>query len=250
VRRDDFLKNSPENPWSEVFHEFSVQIRHHVGTTIDLFRPDFSTTGPVDRAASEVVLLDAVRSYFSYALHTLCGIPAVTLEGTPDDWLVLAERAQGFEEYGLGAWLELLAPILNQFVRASQGNIDRSFWRSLYRFNQQSGGPLITGWITAFFPYLKDDETGNATMPIAAVLGYGGDLNKMLYPGEKLKPDWIHGPTLQHLPGGLSKAPFRWRYMDRSFDMEFLGGFVGVAQDQETLTLRPEIGWAVREAKT
>jgi hypothetical protein len=30
--------------------------------------------------------------------------------------------------------------------------------------------------------------------------------------------------------------------------LEFLGGFVGVAQDQETLTLRPEIGWAVREA--
>ena len=28
------------------------------------------------------------------------------------------------------------------------------------------------------------------------------------------------------------------------------GGFVGVAQDQQTLTLRPEIGWAVREAPT
>jgi hypothetical protein len=29
--------------------------------------------------------------------------------------------------------------------------------------------------------------------------------------------------------------------------MEFLGGFVGVAQDPATLALRPEIGWAVRE---
>jgi hypothetical protein len=45
----------------------------------------------------------------------------------------------------------------------------------------------------------------------------------------------------------LSKAPFRWSYLDRRFDMEFLGGFVGVAQDQETLALRPEIGWAVKE---
>ena len=69
----------------------------------------------------------------------------------------------------------------------------------------------------------------------------------MLYPGDE--PHWERtGFTCDSFPGGLSKAPFRWDYLDRSFDMEFLGGFVGVAQDQETLTLRPEIGWAVREA--
>jgi len=58
----------------------------------------------------------------------------------------------------------------------------------------------------------------------------------------------LSGPRISDLPLGLSKAPFRWDYLDHSFEMEFLGGFVGVAQDQETLTLRPEIGWAVREA--
>jgi hypothetical protein len=46
----------------------------------------------------------------------------------------------------------------------------------------------------------------------------------------------------------MSKAPFSWDYLDRSFDMEFLGGFVGVSQDRETLAVKPEIGWAVREA--
>jgi hypothetical protein len=50
------------------------------------------------------------------------------------------------------------------------------------------------------------------------------------------------------LPGGLSKAPFRWELPGRDVEMEFLGGFTGVAQDYETLALRPEIGWAVREA--
>jgi hypothetical protein len=61
-------------------------------------------------------------------------------------------------------------------------------------------------------------------------------------------PEFDCGPRLADLPSGLSKAPFRWNYLDRSFDMEFLGGFVGVAQDPETLAVRPEIGWAVREA--
>jgi hypothetical protein len=32
--------------------------------------------------------------------------------------------------------------------------------------------------------------------------------------------------------------------------MEFLGCSVGVAQDSETLALRPEIGWAVRDAES
>jgi hypothetical protein len=41
-----------------------------------------------------------------------------------------------------------------------------------------------------------------------------------------------------------------WEYSGTYFDMDFLGGLVGVAQDQETLALRPEIGWAVREAPT
>src|SRR5262249_1671334 len=80
VRRDDFVKGSPENPWPEVFADFSTQVRDHVGPTLDLFRPDFTTTGPTERAAAEVVLLDAMRSYFEYTLHSLCGIPAITLE--------------------------------------------------------------------------------------------------------------------------------------------------------------------------
>jgi hypothetical protein len=45
----------------------------------------------------------------------------------------------------------------------------------------------------------------------------------------------------------MAKAPFRWEYLDSSYQMEFLAGFVGVRQDAETLALRPEIGWAVHE---
>jgi len=49
------------------------------------------------------------------------------------------------------------------------------------------------------------------------------------------------------LPSGLSTAPFVWDYLGRYYDYQFLGGFVGVCQDAADLTLRPEIGWAVRE---
>jgi hypothetical protein len=264
VRRDDFVKGSPENPWAEVFNEFSMQIRDHIGPKIDFFVPGFSTTGPVERAAAEVVLLDAMQCYFKYEVHTLCGIPTITLAGTPKDWKTLTERVQAFRKLGLrswldvlspilklglGSWLDVVSPILEQFSRAAQGHVDQTFWRSIYKLNDRSGGPVITGWITAFFPYLKDFRTRQATVPVSAFFdSRRGNLNAMLHPDDEHKPVWAEGPTTEQFPSGLSKAPFRWNYFDRSFDMEFLGGFVGVAQDQETLTLRPEIGWAVREA--
>ncbi len=249
VRRDDFAKGSPENPWSEVFNDFSMQIRDYVGSSIEHFVPSFSTTGPVERAAAEVVLLDAMHSYFEYQVNTACGIPSITVEGTHEDWEALAGRVQRFREVGLGSWLDALSSILDQFARAAQGDVAPTFWRSLYKLNDQSGGPVITGWITAFFPYLKHYRTRRATEPSRILMkGKRNNLEEMLYPGEKPKTGWATGPTIEQLPSGLSKAPFHWNCFDRFFDMEFLGGFVGVAQDPETLTLRPEIGWAVREA--
>jgi len=44
---------------------------------------------------------------------------------------------------------------------------------------------------------------------------------------------------------GFSKAPFIWEYFGQSFEMNFLGGFVGVSQDPETRAIKPEIGWLV-----
>lgn len=361
VRRDDFVKGSPENPWAEVIDDFSDQVRQHVGSAIDLFLPSFTTTGPVERAVAGVVLLDAVRSYFTYEMDTLCGIPAINLEGTLEDWQTVADRTEQFGSLDLEWWLKPLRVILDQFVAASQGVVDRPFWQSVYKYHDESGGPMITGWLSALFPYLKDDRTGEAIKPnpwltltsqrvqdidedidgdfddeiedididideeindeIEAIHcnpdRIGGldqeeslesptvkkPLNRLILRRQQRtdtplfedpieEPDlddpldedveddpeylvgaWLRpisssgrdenqsneddradpafyltGPRLADLPSGLSKAPFSWNYFDRSFDMEFLGGFVGVAQDQETLTLRPEIGWAVREA--
>ncbi|MFN6203565.1 MAG: DUF4419 domain-containing protein, partial [Acidobacteriota bacterium] len=74
VRRDDFIKASPDTPWPEVLGEFSRQIRGYLGAaTHDLLLPDFSTTGGVERVAAEVVLLDAMQPFFSYRFMTRCG---------------------------------------------------------------------------------------------------------------------------------------------------------------------------------
>jgi hypothetical protein len=245
VRRDDFVKGSPENPWPEVFRAFSEAILDHLGPTHGLIVADFSTTGPVERAASEVVLLDAMQSYFSYELHTACGIPSITLEGTVEDWQSVVRRVQAWERFGLGWWIRPLLPILEQFVAAAAGTVDRAFWESIYKWqgSRGSGSAHTTGWVSTLFPYLSTPE--------AQFARWSGQP----YAGPRLQRNpWLgasssrSGPGRDDFPGGPAKAPFKWCYFHETFDMEFIGGLIGIRQDPRTLCLRPEIGWAVRQA--
>jgi hypothetical protein len=246
VRRNDFIKGSPENPWGEVIDEFSARLREHIGPTHDLFVPRFSTTGPTERIAAEIVLLNAMQNYFEYVLRTLCGIPAITLEGTAEDWQALAERAGAFAEFDLEWWLTPLQPILQEFIATARGEVRRPFWESIYKFGSFSGGAAITGWITAFFPYFTDQQ-GNATER-NPWLAQGGPKLEMLLAGEwdQERLD-LGGPSPGAFPSGLARTPFVWKYLKQEFDMEFVGGFVGIVQDSATLALRPEIGWAIRQ---
>lgn len=243
VRRDQFVKGSPHNQWPGVFTEFSEKIRDHIGSTCDLFVADFSTTGPVERAASEIVLLDAMQSYFTYEVRTLCGIPSIKLEGTVEDWQSIVFRAEKLCQHGLQWWFEDLQPILNQFVEAASGKIDRKFWDSIYKYNGSdgSGTPYVSGWVNCLFPYLWERTPMGAPRKL------------LPNPWIKNEPTELNGPTREVFPNTTAIAPFRWVIgMDEenltAYDMEFIGGLVGVAQDPENLALRPEIGWAVRDA--
>jgi hypothetical protein len=65
VQGDSFRLGSPDNDWPSVFAEFSSKIKEHIGeATHARIVSDFTTTGPVEKAASEIVLMDAMQSYF------------------------------------------------------------------------------------------------------------------------------------------------------------------------------------------
>ena len=163
VRRDDFVKGDPNNPWPEVFDEFYKQIRQYVGAeTHDLLTPDFTTTGPNEKAAAQVVLMDTLKDYLEFEIETLCGIPEITLEGTLDDWKKLRDKTLGLAKYDLDWWIKPLMPILDQFVDAASGKIDVNFWCDMYKRNNSSGGPYITGWIVTLFPYAGGGKRRNA----------------------------------------------------------------------------------------
>lgn len=245
VRRDEFVKGSPENDWPGVFGELSTAIRAHVGETHSLIVADFSTTGAVERAASEIVLLHTMQAFFSYEVVSCCGIPSITLEGTPEDWRQIESRVRELSRFDLDWWVDPLLPVLGQFVSAAEGNVDRQFWDSIYKWQgpKGSGTPHVSGWALKLFPYLDNPEAK-----------YGWPSGKPTAAPPLHRNPWLAaslsrgGPVRDDFPSLPSKAPFLWKYMETEYPMELVGGLLGITQDPTTLSLRPEIGWAVRAA--
>lgn len=223
LHMNNYKKGDPNNPWPESFKFFSDEIEKHIGKKRDLLVSNFSTTGPIEKAASEVVLMGAMKDYFKYREMTLCGIPEITLLGTVDDWKNVRARASTLAEFELSWWTDALLPILDHFVNASQGRANASFWDSFYKPGGGSGGPKVTGWVNTFYPYLE----GGRKNPCAT----------------EQNGWWI---STAQFPSGISKVPFVWDYLGTEFKMEFLGGFVGTHQ-AENLSIQPSIGWAVRD---
>lgn len=239
VRRDDFVKGSRDNPWPEAFAAFSDAIAGHIGRQRDLVVCDFSTTGPCERAASEIVLMDAMQQYFDYAMYTLCGIPEITLEGTLEDWRSIRRRARALEEYELSWWTDALGPVLDQLVATAEGHVDTRFWQTLFKHTDGSGGPWVGGWINVLLPYVRPRD-GQRLVRNERMAAWRQTFDAAM----------AGGAQASEIPSGLACAPFQWHHLDQVFPMHLLGGFVGIAQDEGTLAVRPAIGWAVRDAVT
>jgi len=234
IYRPDFEVGNPNNDWPSCFGDFSTQIREHIGdANHKRFIADFSTTGPVARTVSEVVLMDVVQSYFEYVVFTDCGIPSITLEGTTADWQKLRDHAAGLKEYGdLDWWIDEILPILDQFVAASAGKVDTAFWNSMYKYFGMSGTSMIDGWFAKLLPYTKERWGSNLVR------------NRLLEPAlEGADEHRMSGIDASELPSALSTVPF-------TFDMEpyqFIAGHTAVVQDADG-SVRPALGWAVRPA--
>ena len=233
VRVDHFQKGSPTNDWEGALGLFSEEIRKNIGDDIhSLLTPEFSTTGPVEKAAAQVVMMDAFKEYFSYYAMTLCGIPEITLEGSVEDWKKLYDKTLGLAKFDLQWWVDAVEPVLKEFVNAASGKINKDFWQSIYKISGGSGGPYITGWIITLFPYL------GRSLENMSPNGYLKDWSP-----SKSRP--FGGITTASFPRGSVSTPFKWLYFSEEYDMYFYAGFMGVGQDQKSLAIRPVIGWAV-----
>ena len=231
IERNEFVLGSKDNDWAGVVAEFGDKIRELAGADFhDQFSQSFSTTTSIEATAMKVSLMEAGSLYFTYGMTTRCGIPSIELEGTVEDWQKIADLAPLVAQYGMDWWVPFLTNVTNAFLEAAKGNADPYFWQSFFKVNNASGGPFIDGYVVQLFPYL--------------VTSIGVIKNKYIDP--VYQGGW-GGPTAEDFPGGYSIAPMRWKYYEQRFGIKLIAGFTGCSQD-DSLTLRPEIGWVIVEA--
>lgn len=230
---------SPEVRWDEIVNGFDKQIAANTkGKLAQTMVADFTTTGIVEHTVSEMTLMSTVKSYFDFlVIYASCGIPYITLEGTTADWESVLARTKVLEKYGMEWWTADLIPILEEFVKASKGNINTSFWKSIVKRQNvtdlKGGGcspdkpTMLDGWFLKLMPYSEKGRTP------AEVTHYYDDIIPQIVTVDfeymLLSPS---GEIIKQVP------------------MEMWAGFVGADIDSVSGAIRPKLGWLIRESSS
>jgi hypothetical protein len=245
---DGFNPDSPESDWQGLIDGLGGLLKANIGETYDELMADFSTTGPLEKTVCAITILDAYEAYFEYVVYCVCGIPSITLEGTVSDWRSLREKIEILAHFEMDWWLSSLRPIIDQFVRAAEGDIDSEYWQNIYKLKKAYGWDRINGWIARLIPYIRHGQSGSFSVvnPLLA-----GPFVIERDEGPEPAPSFItavSGLISNDLPSGLSIVPFSFEGGLLSKEMQLIGGFVGIEQVGETQAIRPKLGWAVRHA--
>jgi hypothetical protein len=152
----------------------------------------FSTTNKIISTVNNITLMNTLKEYFSYTMILDCGIPAVILEGTDEDWIQLNESYQFFKkifaETELKDWFRHFDKIMELFMmmrKINSKNESQNIWTTIMSYftntntnnendnndnnmtyikemwkrvisyiPQGSGGDqILGGWIRLFVPY-------------------------------------------------------------------------------------------------
>ena len=225
--------HSPNVKWDKLLNTFDNMIAESTKDNLaDVMRADFSTTDKTARIVSQMTLMSSVKAFFDYSvIYISCGIPNITIEGTTDDWEKVLNKTQQLRKYDLNWWVDDLVPILNEFINASKGNVNKVFWRNIVKKDRPEkfvGGGCswdrpteLDGWFLKFMPY---DKKGKRTP------------QKVTY-------------NYKDMPSQVINVDFMYKNLDTgtTTPMEMLCGLVGIEIDTITNAMRPKLGWMVCE---
>ena len=235
--KKDLIHEDPD--WEKLIASFAAQIDEYTkGDIAKTMTADFTTTGVTERITSQVTLMETAKTYFDYIIHYVgCGIPSITLKGTPEDWQKVLEKTKQLEKYGMSKWIKSLKPILTEFVNASQGTPNQAFWQGMVKKEDPDKlvgdkvcdlrtPTILDGWMLKLFP----DENGKT-------------LDQVLHTHE--------------MPSERVYVDFRYQIIDPDngdvlvdTPMELVAGYIGTEVDTLTHALTPKMGWMVRQLES
>ncbi|MBO4430183.1 MAG: DUF4419 domain-containing protein [Bacteroidaceae bacterium] len=238
VEKNNDVLDPSKGDWAQLLNDFSACVAENTkGDVADMMTANFSTTGMDERIASQITLMETVKTYFDFwNVVIACGIPTITLEGTPEDWQKVREKARMLAQYGLEKWSNDLDPILAEFVKASEGKPNQAFWENMvmkYRVEKFKSKKVcglydlnettqLDGWFLTFFP----NENGITPSYVLHTDDMPSEMARGNFTQEYIDP--VTGESLAQIP------------------VQLWAGFVGVQVDEKTGAFTPKIGWFAR----
>ena len=229
VEGNDILFDNAD--WPKLIGAFASQIEENTkGGIAQVITADFSTTGPVERVASQITLMKSMEHYFEYEYDVpICGIPSITLKGTPEDWQRVLEKAKKLSQYGLDGWVKELEPILAEFIRAAEGHPNQRFWQCIVKKIREDELMRAAG-----------DGCGDETETEPTILD-GWFLK--LYPNWDGKTYEIAAFGTKAMETEIVRVEFNYNLFGQNYPMELWAGFIGTEVDTTARMLTPKIGW-------
>lgn len=222
--------------WQAVISGFTQEMDRYVKEDlVNTITADFSTTSLTARIASQMTLMGALREFFTYKdIYVSCGIPSITLEGTPDDWRNVLEKTMKLKKYKLGWWVSELKPILQEFITASEGHPNQAFWKDIVMKDRPDR--------------LRSSSTGCGGINKATPTPYDGWFLKLFPYCEKGVRTPNQVDISNNMMRDITKVDLKYTILypdltSTEYQMILMAGFVGVEVDEETHTLKPKIGW-------
>ena len=136
VRMDQLIDLKAAD-WATLIDTFAIKAKQKA--TPEFYAtmlPEFSTTTSESKTVMQAILLSSVKQAVEFQAASGCGIPNIILLGKKEDWEKLYAHTLQLDQYGMAFWTKELKPILQEFINAFDGKIDRQFWQRMYKYRE------------------------------------------------------------------------------------------------------------------
>ena len=165
--------------FSSFFNKIGLEIAKNVKVPeyVDGVTADFTTTTSVQKIVSQITLMSSVQGYFDFTLSGGCGIPAIEMKGTEDDWKKLLSKLKVLKTllepitddiYLQEEWWSLVTKVFEKLLETYRGQPDEDWWSRIMTYERpygsgsylSSGPPRFSGWVVEFLKGSVGNEIG------------------------------------------------------------------------------------------
>lgn len=174
--------------WNDIIEQIHAMLKKSLKVDYPLF-PEFSTTTSEMLTASHLTTMSAFKKYFCFEGIFACGIPAVELRGTVDDWCKLLHKYSQLKELfrshnyeHLEHYFVNMDVILDLFMSmrnlADTGEVEgtqemKDLWSRVVTYVPYGSGhqQYLSGWSQCLFPdFNKNQPVQSNNMKLANLL--------------------------------------------------------------------------------